>query len=107
MKKFVLPAVFALALAAVSCSPKVVAMQPSDPNVPQMPNAAATLPTTEAVAHGKSLYQENCAHCHKLFDPQSHTRDEWKPILVRMQQKAHLGDADMALISAYIDSEAK
>jgi cytochrome c5 len=108
MKKIFVPvACFAAILAVVSCSPKIVAMQPSDPNVPQMPNAAATLPTTEAIAHGKSLYQENCARCHKLFEPQSHTREEWKPILAKMQVKAQLGDEDMALISTYINSETK
>ena len=72
-----------------------------------MPNAALTLPTTDEIAHGKSLYEGNCARCHKLFEPESHTREQWKPILVSMQKKAHLGDQDMALIASYINSEAK
>ncbi|RZJ28578.1 MAG: cytochrome c [Flavobacterium sp.] len=104
--------IFAIALIACaglyisSCSPKVVAMQPSDPNVPQMPAPAKTV-NAERVAQGKSIYEGSCAKCHKLFSPTDFSSAEWGPILMRMQPKAHLQDADMALVSDYINSLAK
>lgn len=54
------------------------------------------------VAEGKSLYENNCAKCHKLFEAKEFSKEEWGPILVRMQKKAHLSDDEMAGISNYI-----
>jgi cytochrome c5 len=95
----------AIILLLNSCSPKIVAMQPSDPVVPQMPSPPKAV-NTERLAEGKSMYENNCAKCHKLFSPLDHTQTEWVPILNRMQKKAHLDDAQMALISEYVNSLA-
>lgn len=92
-------------LYVVSCSPKVVAMQPSDPNIPQMPLPAKE-PNAEKIAMGKSIYNEHCGNCHKLFAPEDFNQREWVPILISMQSKSKLSDADMTLISEYINSIA-
>lgn len=65
------------------------------------------LPATSTVdvAVGQNLYENNCAKCHKLFEPKSYSQEEWKPILISMQKKAHLDDAQMANISAYINAQ--
>ncbi|MBL0012623.1 MAG: cytochrome c [Flavobacterium sp.] len=57
---------------------------------------------TAALTEGKDLYDNNCAKCHRLFEASEYKKEEWAPILVEMQQKAHLNDAQMASISNYI-----
>ena len=59
----------------------------------------------ELAQHGKNLYVNNCVKCHKLYEPKSHSQESWKPILARMQKKAHLDDVQIAAISSYITSE--
>jgi cytochrome c5 len=60
---------------------------------------------TKELAEGKETYENNCAKCHKLFDPTEYTKENWAPILVSMQKKAKLEDAQMASISNYIYSQ--
>ncbi len=60
---------------------------------------------TPTVAGGQNLYDNNCGKCHKLFKATDFSKEDWKPILVRMQKKAHLDDAQMASISDYITSQ--
>jgi cytochrome c5 len=60
---------------------------------------------TPELEAGKSLYENNCASCHKLFVPKKFTQEDWKPILVRMQKKAHVDDVQIAAISNYITSQ--
>jgi hypothetical protein len=90
---------------AISCGSKIVAMQPSDPAVPQMPS-----PPKEGmdarVAEGKGLFEQRCGNCHKLFSPTDFKQTERSPILGRMQPKARFDDAQMALVHDYIYSIA-
>ena len=65
-------------------------------------NEAKSLVMTPALAEGKDLYENNCAKCHDLFKPQDYSKENWAPILVSMQEKAHLSDIQMASISNYI-----
>ena len=60
---------------------------------------------TPELAEGQSLYSNNCAKCHKLFEPKKFTQEEWHPILVKMQKKAKLDDVQMASITNYIHSQ--
>ena len=57
------------------------------------------------LAEGKNMYENNCAKCHKLFEPKKFTQEEWHPILVKMQKKAKLDDVQMASITNYIHSQ--
>ena len=54
---------------------------------------------------GKNLFENNCAKCHKLYDPKDFSAQEWKPILKRMQKQANLEDAQIENISNYITSQ--
>jgi cytochrome c5 len=103
--KFIAAVAFGILI--FSCSPKVV-VQPSQPAVSQTPEAtpSVTVASSDEVVHGKDLYNNSCARCHKLFAPTDFTRQDWAPILVRMQKKAKLDDAQMASITTYIHSEA-
>ncbi|QOG02015.1 cytochrome c [Flavobacterium sp. MDT1-60] len=73
--------------------------------------ATATTETVKAVeltpelAAGKNMYENNCTKCHKLYEPKKFTQEEWAPILVKMQKKAHLDDTQMASITSYIHSQ--
>lgn len=96
-----------IASAALSCgSPKVVAMQPSDPVVSQMPSPEKSA-GSERIAQGKGLYEARCANCHKMFSPTDFTQAEWAPILTRMQKKARLDDEQMSLVREYVNSLAQ
>ena len=102
--KIVLAILVALALS--SCGPtKIVAMQPSDPAIPQMP-----MPPKEGsaarIAEGKGMFEQRCGNCHKLFSPTDFTQTQWVPILKRMQPKARFDDEQMALVREYVYSLA-
>lgn len=90
-----------------SCSPKIT---------PKVTEASKVKGDTEESAissvslpanspDGKSIYENNCAKCHKLYDPKSYSRQAWIPILYDMQKKAQLSDAEMDKILAYLSKE--
>ncbi|MEO7978542.1 cytochrome c [Flavobacterium sp.] len=60
---------------------------------------------TSELMEGQILYSNNCAKCHKLYEPKKFSQEEWAPILVRMQKKAHLDDTQIASVSNYINSQ--
>lgn len=98
----------AAVLAAIlySCGSKqpTVATVPEPPQKevpPAQPEPMATVMTEELIA-GQRSYENNCAKCHGLFKPTDFTKDQWAPILVSMQKKAHLSDAEMIPITNYI-----
>lgn len=59
---------------------------------------------TPEMYEGKTLYENNCASCHKLYETKAFSVEEWQPILKRMQKKAKLQDADMEKINTYLTS---
>jgi len=75
-----------------------------EPTAPVTETTKAVALTPE-LAEGKNLYENSCARCHKLYDANKFTHEEWKPILARMQKKAKLDDTQMASISHYITSQ--
>lgn len=87
----------AVVVLLVSCGTKKSA--------PAVTEAAKTTELTPELAASKSLYENNCAKCHKLFDPKKFSQEDWKPILVKMQKKAKLDDTQIASISNYITSQ--
>lgn len=93
-----------LAALILSCaSKKTVETITSPPNVP-------AIVTNEVVGvafplNGKGLYENNCGKCHGLHNPKDFSAEQWQPILVKMQNYAHLDDAQMAGISDYINSQ--
>lgn len=73
------------------CAPKVTT-----------PVAEATKGLTPELAQGKMLFVNNCAKCHNLKNPNNYTPEEWKPILMRMQKKAKISDAEREKIYNYV-----
>ena len=90
----------ALGLLLYSCASKTPTQVAEVKNVPAIKGVM-----TKELAEGLSLYENNCAKCHNLYNPKDFSSEAWKPILVKMQKKAHLDDAQIASISNYINSQ--
>lgn len=96
----------AVALLLFSCgTKKSTAVTAVTPATPVGTETVKSTELTPELAEGKNLYENSCARCHKLFEPKKFTQEDWKPILVKMQKKAHLDDTQMASISDYITSQ--
>lgn len=94
-----------LSVVLFSCGAKV-AVSAMKPDTVQVPPKLASLPEEkpkpEDFYAGKSLYENNCAKCHRLYAAAELSKADWQPILVKMQKKAQLDDSQMASISNYI-----
>lgn len=58
--------------------------------------------TEEQLAQGKTLFENNCAECHKLKDPQSRNPEEWNKVLKRMFPRTHMTYDESKLVRAYL-----
>jgi len=94
MYKSKILAVALLGILIYSCSPKVAA--------PVAAAEAKPMVLTPELAEGKSLYENTCARCHKLFPTDKHTKEDWIPVLDRMAKKAKITDVQKASIYNYI-----
>lgn len=54
------------------------------------------------LAEGKSLYENSCGRCHQLYNAKDYSAEQWKPIVLRMQKKARLDDAQGLKIYNYL-----
>ncbi|MDQ6469109.1 cytochrome c [Flavobacterium sp. LHD-80] len=95
----------AAVLLLVSCGTKKAPAAPVAPAAPAVTETVKAKELTPELAAGKSLYENSCAKCHKLYEPTKFTKEEWQPILVRMQKKAKVDDTNMASITNYIHSQ--
>ena len=75
-----------LFIALMACSPKIVTFTQSD-----VERASAKFPgTTEAsLIEGRTHYQTNCATCHLLKSPTSHSEEGWRNWVPKMVVKAN------------------
>jgi hypothetical protein len=76
-----------------ACSPKVI--QPETPRVPDGP-------ISPELAEGRMLYENNCAKCHSLYNPNDFSAEKWTPIMLSMQKKAKISDEERDKIYAYL-----
>jgi len=91
----------AVTLLLVACGTKKAAVAEAPPVVKEIKTAELT----PELAEGKNLYENSCVRCHKLYEAKQFSKEEWAPILVRMQKKAKLDDVKMASITNYIHSQ--
>ena len=94
--KYKIIALAALAVIIYSCAAKS-STPTATAEVKPVPEPNGNKPITALVltpelAEGKSLFENNCARCHRLYDPKEFSAEDWKPIVLRMQKKAHLDD---------------
>jgi cytochrome c5 len=95
----------AVTLLLVSCGTQKSAPVAATPPATPAAETAKAVALTPELAEGQNLYSNNCAKCHKLYDPKKFKQEEWAPILVRMGKKAHLDETQMASITNYINSQ--
>ena len=107
MKSKVLTLIVLILLLTACGTKKTVAEVPPLPPPPPSKEVSArdVIFGDSALAEGKQLYDNNCAKCHKWYEPKQFSKEEWKPILTRMQKKAKLDDVQMASITNYIHSQ--
>ncbi|MEN9326146.1 MAG: hypothetical protein RI943_567 [Bacteroidota bacterium] len=85
----------------VGCAPKKVVVTEEVPVVKEI--AAEKLEiTAEVITEGKNLYTTSCADCHSLYEKESFTAEQWKPIVIRMQKNTKLTDLQREKIYAYL-----
>lgn len=100
MKSSVLIGLVVLSV-VLGCAPKKVVVTEEAPVVKEI--AAEKLEiTAEVIAEGKNLYTTSCADCHSLYEKESFTAEQWKPIVLRMQQNTKLTDLQREKIYAYL-----
>jgi len=91
----------ALSVIIYSCASKSNVPTAEVPKTPETKTVAAAVLTPE-LAEGKALYENNCAKCHRLYDTKEFSPEDWKPIVDRMQKKAHLDDVQGQKIFNYV-----
>ncbi len=106
MKKiFGVIAIGTFVFSMVNCSPKPAKSIAAEP-VPTPEQMKANY-TEEQLAQGKTIWQNNCNRCHKLFEPNSRGHEKWDRVLKRMIPKAKLSPEDGALVRAYLIANAQ
>jgi cytochrome c5 len=76
-------------------------VEKTEPKVTTAEVKIATVMTPE-LAEGKSLFENNCAKCHKLYNPKDFSAEQWKPIIAVMQKEANLDDVAGQKIYNYL-----
>lgn len=98
--KYKLPILVVLAVLIYSCASK--SSVPTKEVAKVEPTVSATTVMTSELAEGKTLYENNCAKCHDLYNTKDFSAEEWKPIVASMQKKAHLDDVQGQKIYNYV-----
>ena len=83
------------------CAPKKVVITEEFPPVKEVTAEKFEI-TAEVIAEGKNLYTTSCADCHSLYEKESFTAEQWKPIVIRMQKNTKLTDLQREKIYAYL-----
>ena len=58
------------------------------------------------LAEGKSLYENNCAKCHKLYDTKEFSAEDWKPIVAMFLTSAFGAGLTSAVAVGVLDFAA-
>lgn len=99
MKKIIYTATFGL---LISCSQSTV-----EPVTTTSTTTEKKVATSEELAQGKTLSEQNCAKCHKLFVPGDFNAKTWNHEVPVMAKKAKLSEAQGDLILVYVLAGAK
>ena len=96
--------VFALVFAYGCTAKKVFAPVKEEPPIAVIsePIEEKLVITALVLVEGKSMYEVNCAKCHKLYDKSDYSASEWKPIVLRMQKNTRISDEQREKIYAYL-----
>lgn len=53
---------------------------------------------------GKAIYESKCGKCHKLYEVNEYSKEQWPNILNKMQPKAKISDDQKAQVQDYINA---
>ena len=108
--KILLVAVLGIVL--YSCAPKIIPTEQPEKVVvkeaevvvvtEEAPQEVAYVMLTPEIEEGKDLYENNCAKCHKLYNPKDFTAEQWTPILIDMQKNTDLSDEQRIKVYNYV-----
>ena len=70
---------------------------------PAVVTGAKTI-TVEHLAQGKTIFENSCAKCHDLPDPNDHSKTDWVGFVNSMAPKAKLTDLQHEMVYDYIVS---
>lgn len=73
----------------------------------EQPIATAVPQPNSGILDGKAIYEERCAKCHQLYKPTDFSNEQWKVVLVSMQENANLNDMEINAVYEYLASVAK
>lgn len=93
------PLFIILIILLYSCSPKIAPTVTPKSTIP-----FKMIALNPNQYQGKTLFEANCANCHKLYAPNEFSKEAWKPILKRMQANTDLNDAQTEQVYDYITS---
>ena len=69
------------------------------------PNATAVEPqTTNVIAEGARLYNEDCGRCHNPRPASDYSKSEWSVVMPHMREKAHMTGKEALAVEAFINS---
>jgi hypothetical protein len=74
------------------------ALQAADPGAPLSPQ------DTKAA---QKLYNVKCSKCHKFYNPDQYSAEDWKMWMDKMSRKSKLKPAQHDLLSRYLDTFRK
>lgn len=57
---------------------------------------------TTKFPEGKELYVAKCTACHRAYEPEQHTKEEWQKQVEEMGSKAKLSETEKQLILSYL-----
>ena len=105
-----------LILAAVvfSCSKKTVPTTTTETPPTKVdtvaviaPSTEVTLPTSEMIALGKTIYEAKCHRCHTLHAPNEYIASRWVGLVSWMAPKVPLLEDEKKNVLAYLQANAK
>lgn len=104
MKKQLLISALSSLLLTACISAKL--LTPSQSDVDRVASKYPGYTLTE-LAHGKSLYEQNCGTCHGLKNPASRSEEKWKKVVPEMvtkvnRKKSVLSEKDQEEILKYV-----
>ena len=91
-----------------ACAPKITAPPASkevaaaEPAKVVVAEEIKEVVLTPELAKGKSLYEDSCANCHKLFPASRHDKEGWVVTMDRMAPKARISEEDKKMIYNYL-----
>jgi mono/diheme cytochrome c family protein len=100
-----IPVLATTALAAFAgCAAQLPVLGPSD-----AARASQRWPgiTLAELSHGRELYVNHCASCHKLYRPGEQPADKWRALVGEMSERAKLPPADAETIVRYLIAAAE